>query len=192
MGRRNLLIAGNSTMPRSVGIWNLPALETCTPSDWCRENCYALQNRYTWRCVQEAYKWRYEMSLRRSFAQDMIDEIHRRRSLEWIRVHISGDFYSTTYVDKWAEVAGEFPNIIFRTNTKRQDLLSQMVKVFPKNFVVRESVDVTRNATGLVPTASIAGTPVTGTFIVCCNNCEKCKFYCWTHSNQNVQMETIL
>ena len=43
---RNLLVAGNSTMPRSVGIWNLPALKTCTPSAWCKKHCYALQGRF--------------------------------------------------------------------------------------------------------------------------------------------------
>ena len=192
MCRQNLLTAGNSTMPRSVGIWNLPAPQTCTPSSWCEEHCYACQNRYKWQTVQEAYHWRYCKSHEVSFVHQMIEEISRRRSLHWIRVHISGDFYSRKYVESWAQIAEEFPGITFRTNTKRQDLLPHMVKVFPKNFVVRESIDVTREATGLVPVHAIVGTPRTDDYFVCCNDCTQCCFHCWVYPGIDVRTATIL
>ena len=101
---KNLLIAGNSTMPSSVGIFNLPALKTCTPSVWCASHCYATKRRYVWANVVKAYTWRYRQSLRSDFVERMINEIQQRTNIIMIRPHISGDFYSTTYVRKWAEI----------------------------------------------------------------------------------------
>ena len=188
---RKLLIAGNSTMPRSVGIFNLPALITCKPSPWCREHCYALQGRFIWKCTLAAHYWRYVQSLKHTFANRMIDEIRSRRSIQYVRIHISGDFYSKEYIDKWAETAREFPEMIFRTNTKRIDLLKYMKKVFPENVVVRESTDPTRKSRGVFPQAAIKGTEGSDGFFVCKDHCEKCKFYCWNHPDKNVVTSRI-
>jgi len=190
---RNLLVAGNSTMPSSVGIFNIPALKTCTPSEWCREHCFALQGKFIWKPVKEAHEWRYKMSLREDFRYRMIKEVRRRKSLKWIRIHITGDFYSKDYVEKWDVIARALPNIIFRTNTKRQDLLPYMFTTFPPNIVVRESTDESRKPLlpSLVPQASIKGTPGTEYFVICNDDCEKCNFYCWTHPNVDVVSSQI-
>jgi hypothetical protein len=189
---KNLLIAGNCTMPTSVGIFNLPALETCTPSKWCREHCYALKNRFLWSCVKEAHKWRYKQSKLKGFVKKMISEISKRKSLKYIRVHITGDFYSYEYMLKWAEIARAFPNHIFRTNTKSRFLLKFMKDNFPSNFIVRESIDSTRKPSGIWPVAAIWGTIGSHNFFTCVNDCEKCKFYCWKNPNVNVVTKTIL
>jgi ssDNA-binding Zn-finger/Zn-ribbon topoisomerase 1 len=189
---RNLLVAGNSTMPPSVGIWNLPAIETCTPSPWCRKYCYACQGRFAWKNVREALAWRYRVSDRSDFASLMINEILRRKSIKFVRVHISGDFYNSYYVLQWSSIARQLPGITFRTNTKRQDLISLMKLHFPSNFVVRESIDETRKPTGLYPVAAIKGTPGSEGYFVCCNNCSKCRFYCWKHPEVNVVTGSIL
>lgn len=183
---KNLLVAGNSTMPTSVGIFNLPALKTCTPSKWCRKHCYALQGRFIWRSIKKVHQQRYLISRTKDFTNIMIEEIKRRKSLKYIRIHITGDFYNEEYVRKWVRIARIFPDMIFRTNTKRQDLIPLMKEEFPSNFVVRESTDPTRSSLGIFPEASIKGTPGTAKFYICQDDCEKCKFYCWHHSKVNV------
>ncbi len=186
---KNLLVAGNETMPTSVGIWNLPALTTCTPSPWCREHCYACKGRFVWRPIRRAYQERLRISKRNDFVLRMVNEIKRRRSLNFVRIHISGDFYSPEYVVKWgriAEVVQDFSNVQFRTNTKRQDLLPLMKKVFPNNIIVRESIDVTRKPTGLYPVAAIMGTPGSEDYFVCRDDCRACAFTCWFNSEMNV------
>jgi len=189
---RQLLIAGNSTMPKCVGIFNIPPLKTCTPSDWCRENCYALKRRFTWKTILEAYEWRLQESKKPDFVTKMINELNRRKSITFVRIHITGDFYSSCYVEKWAEIAEHFPSIIFRTNTRRRDLLKLMFEVFPQNVVVRESIDITRNGGVYFPVHAIKGTPGSEKYFTCSNNCEKCKFYCWYHENINVVSKEIL
>ena len=187
---KNLLVTGNSTMPKFVGIFNLPALLGCTPSKWCREHCYALRNRFQWKSIQKVLRWRYLQSLKPDFVSRMVDEISRRKSIRYVRVHISGDFYSSIYVRKWAEIAKACPGIHFRTNTKRQDFLDLMIKEFPSNFMIRESTDATRKGTGKVPQAAIRSLKEFDNFFVCINDCEKCTFYCW-YRNVNVVLKPL-
>ena len=188
---RNFLVAGNSTMPRYVGVFNLPVLKTCLPSRWCEEHCYGLQGRFLWNSVKASHQWRYEQSLKTDFVRKMVAEIRQRRSITFVRIHITGDFYSREYINKWAIIARARPYVTFRTNTKRIDFLEYMKKVFPKNMVVRESTDYTRKHYGYYPQAAIIGTPGSEKFFVCKDDCEKCSFYCWDYSKVNVVTSQI-
>lgn len=188
---KKLLVAGNSTMPRCVGVFNLPALKTCLPSRWCEEHCYGLRGRFLWHSTKASHEWRHKESLKIGFVKRMIDEITSRRSLSFVRIHITGDFYSRLYVDKWATIARECPWITFRTNTKRIDFLEYMKEVFPRNIVVRESTDCTRKHYGYYPQAAIIGTPGSENFFTCTDDCEKCKFHCWDYPKVNVVTSQI-
>ena len=187
----NLFVYGNATMPKSVAIFNLPPLKTCTPSPWCRENCYGLKRRFTWHSVKKSLAWRYEESKKADFINKATNEIKKFR-VPFVRIHITGDFYNKEYIDKWATIARACPGIIFRTNTKRQDFLPYMIKIFPENIVLRESIDESRNELGLTPVAAIVGTPRTSQFFICCNNCEPCGFYCWKNPEINIVGAKIL
>lgn len=183
---RNLLVAGNSTMPSSVGIFNLPPLITCRPSRWCKEHCYGLQGRFVWHTVKQSHAWRLKESKKNSFVDNIIAEIRRRKSIGYIRPHITGDFYSKGYIDKWVEIAKVFPDIIFRGSTRRIDFLNYMKKRLPKNYVMRESTDISRKHRGVFPQQSIKGVLGTEKFFVCIDDCEKCKFHCWYNPEINV------
>jgi len=181
-------------MPTSVGIWNLPALTTCTPSPWCKEHCYACQGRFTWKSVHAAHVRRYEISQNPFFVDWMVAEIKRRKTLDFVRIHISGDFYSPEYVGKWAVIACRIQNVSnvqFRTNTKRQDLLPLMKRIFPNNIIVRESIDPTRKPTGLYPVHAIKGTKNSEDYFVCKDDCRACAFTCWFNSQMNVVSSKI-
>lgn len=183
---RNLLVAGNSTMPPSVGIYNLPPLKTCTPSDWCREHCYGLQGRFVWGIIKQSLRWRYRESLKKGFTAKMIAEIKRRKRIKYVRPHITGDFYSLEYLKKWLEIIIQCPDILFRVTTRRQDLLPYIKKHQPKNFIVRESTDITRKPLGLFPQAAIRDVPGSKDFFICIDDCEQCKFHCYHNPTINV------
>ncbi len=188
---RNLLVAGNSTMPRSVGVFNLPALKTCLPSRWCEKHCYGLQGRFLWHSVKASHEWRYRESLKKRFVRKIVGEICRRPSIKFVRIHITGDFYSREYIKKWAIIARGVPHLTFRTNTKRIDFLEYMREVFPSNVVVRESTDCTRKHYGYYAQAAIIGTPGTSDFFTCVDDCEKCSFRCWDNRRINVVTSQI-
>ena len=180
-------------MPNYVGIFNLPSGPqwTCTPSEWCKEHCYTRKGRFRWDSILQTHIWRYYQSQDETFVQKMIDEIRRRLSIKYVRIHISGDFYSKKYIDKWATIAHAFPDIIFRTNTRRVRFLKYMKKVFPSNVVVRESTDITRKSHKVFPQAAIKGTPGSENFFVCKDNCGECNFYCWHNPNVDVVTSQI-
>lgn len=188
---KNLLIAGNTLTPSSVGIFNLPPLVTCTPSRWCKKHCYALFGRHCWPNVKKGQLWRYAMSLRNDFVNRMVSEIERRKSLKVIRIHLAGDFYNREYIDKWAEIAEAVPNRTFRANTKRRDFLRYMKKRFPKNIIIRESTDPSRTGLGIFPQAAVQGTPSSEKFFWCIDDCEKCKYHCYTHPKVNLVFKRI-
>lgn len=183
---RNLLVAGNITMPPSVGIFNLPPLLTCSPSDWCKEHCYGLQGRFIWKTVKESHRWRYKESHKNTFVNKMIDEIKRRKSIKYVRPHIVGDFYSLAYLNKWIQIIKQCPNIFFRITTRRQGLIPIMKDNQVENFIIRESTDITRKPSGFFPQAAIKGDIGTEKFYVCPDDCEKCKFYCYHNPNVDI------
>lgn len=188
--RTFLLMPGNCTMPRYVGIFNLPALSTCRPSEWCKKHCYANKGRFRFSNVRKAHGLRLTASLRDDFVSRRIAEI-KKKHYTYIRIHISGDFYSEAYVDKWAAIARAFPDIIFRTNTKRTDFMKHMKKVFPENLIVRESTDTTRKHREIFPQAAIIGTPGSEDFFTCNDECEACNFHCWHNPEVNVVTSQI-
>jgi len=189
--RRNLLVAGNTLVPSCVGIFNLPPLQTCTPSRWCRKHCYALYGRYRWKTVAAANAWRYKQSMRADFTTRMIEEIQRRYSIKFIRIHLSGDFYNRCYTQKWVQIAQALPEYIFRANTKRVDLMRYMYQHFPENIVVRESTDPTRNSHGFFPQAAVEGTPGWESFFWCQDDCETCGFSCYYDNKSNIAFRQI-
>lgn len=188
---KNLLIAGNTITPNSVGIFNLPPLKTCTPSKWCKKHCYALFGRHTWSNVRSGQEWRYKQSLRQDFVDKMVQEIKRRKSLKVIRIHLAGDFYSKKYIDKWIEIAIQLPDYIFRVNTKRLDFLKYLKKNSPRNLVIRESTDISRKGKGLFPQAAVEGTKGSKRFFWCIDDCEKCNYHCFYSPKINVVFKQL-
>lgn len=188
---KNLLITENPTMPSNVGIFNIPPLLTCYPSKWCKEHCYALHRRFLWPSVKKAMMWRYKQSLKKDFVSKMIEELKRRKSIKRVRIHITGDFYSEEYIYKWAEIAKNFSNIIFRTNTKQIRFFPLMKKIFPINVVIRESTDVSRPTTNTFPQAAIEGVKGSEKFYKCLDDCQACNFYCWRNRKINICLKEL-
>jgi hypothetical protein len=99
-----LLIRGNGKLGQSIYHFDLPAVVTCPGrSSVCEQVCYARQSRFRFPQVQERLRWCHEQSQRRDFPQHLVKEI-RRKGILVVRIHVSGDFYSAEYAEKWLAV----------------------------------------------------------------------------------------
>jgi len=116
---RLIVLTKTSAMP--VSSFGLPARTTCPgavfrPGSVCAA-CYADdRGRYSFPTVKEAQarrlKWTTQALADGSFAPTMIAHISRR-SEPYFRIHDSGDFFSTTYVEAWITIARALPVVRF-------------------------------------------------------------------------------
>lgn len=108
---RGLLVQGNRKIGAAIHHFDLPAILTCPGrSAVCEQVCYATQGRFRFRTVQARLQWCYERSQRPDFVTRMVREI-RRKGVLVVRIHVSGDFYSAAYAEKWLNVMRQCPRV---------------------------------------------------------------------------------
>jgi len=171
---------GNSKMGKNVKCFNLPPLETCTPTKWCAKNCYALKGRHTFANVKASHQRNLEMSKLAGFSIAATIELDRWRG-RYVRIHAAGDFYDEEYVNKWFLICRAVPHKLFKATTRRLDLREPLEKLAAlPNVVVRASTDPS-NCVGIgaFPVFAVPGTPVPDGHIMCNDDCEACKYECW-------------
>lgn len=175
-----LLKRGNLKLPTSVGIWNLPAVTTClgaTPA--CKQFCYALKAERQYPHTTACRRRHLEYSRAPWFVAAMIHEIrHRRRHLETVRIHESGDFYSSAYFDKWLQIAEALPAVTFFAYTRT---LATLNRPRPTNLILYHSLeahapDLAPNYTlkAYVITHGTAPLPGVRTCPGDCHHCHRC------------------
>lgn len=177
----DVFIKGNSKVGPEVMIFNLPPIRTCTPTKWCRENCYALMGRHRWQNVKDSWQKRLEISKGPNFVNLAVAELKKRKP-RYVRPHLAGDFYDAEYVRKWIEIVKQCPEILFRTTTKRKDLGKTLQKLNSlPNMTVRESLDISHpKPSGLLPLVTvIEGTPTKQKLLPCTDDCVACDYTCW-------------
>lgn len=125
---------GNSKLGPLIHHWSIPAiiLSICVGATaLCRKLCYAMQGHYNQRNVKEALLRNYEESLRDDFVTLACGWI-RALFVRVIRIHASGEFYSTTYVDKWIEIARRNPQVTFYAYTRswrKEPILERLIEL---------------------------------------------------------------
>jgi len=195
---KNLVIKGNSKMGKEVGIFNLPPKKTCTPTRWClkgkngKPSCYALRNNYILPSVRASLQKRFNASKRKDFVDKISSEINNSK-YKYFRIHSSGDFYSSEYVQKWIDIVRRCPGTLFRSTTRRRDLKKYIKQLSDlKNIIIRESLDTEINipSMGLKFTAlSHCKYPRRKNIIECKNNCVECQYLCWVNHSDVVYDE---
>lgn len=120
-------LSQNKKMKKMSGLktfnWGIPAYRsksgfvTCPFAGKCATGCYALQGAYVWSNVNQAFEARLQLSKGDTFVQVLDAEI-KRRKVQRLRVHDSGDFYSPAYRDKWFEIMRLNPQTAFYAYTK--------------------------------------------------------------------------
>jgi hypothetical protein len=148
MVTKNDIARGNEKLDSRIGIWNLPCQLSCPASTaFCREYCYAKKAEAMYKGVLPSRLRHYLSSLREDFVDEMIKAI-KDSGARVIRIHESGDFYSTDYLLKWLEIAKNLPGVRFYAYTKALNFVSEATKIlnergekWPGNFIIQGSVE---------------------------------------------------
>lgn len=116
----NLLKIGTNTkLGKGIAGFSLPAVSTCPGrTKLCEGICYATSGFFRFRNVRTSLQRSLEASGDDGFATLVRDEIRRRRSIEAVRIHPSGDFYSVEYIAKWIDIVKSSPNTRFWAYTR--------------------------------------------------------------------------
>lgn len=106
---------------------------TCPFADKCIKFCYAQKGAYAWKNVKPAFEWRYKQTKKDNFGELIQAELDRKKP-DVVRVHDSGDYYSTAYRDKWFEIMRNNPEIHFYSYTNSVSMFKDVD--LPDNFTV--------------------------------------------------------
>jgi hypothetical protein len=106
---------------------------TCPFAKDCVKYCYAQKGAYIWGNVSPAFERRYEATKLDTFVDLMTQEV-RRKKVDFLRIHDSGDYYSPAYLQKWLQIARNNPQTKFYSYTKSVPLFENVE--LPENFDV--------------------------------------------------------
>lgn len=126
--------------------FGIPALRsadgfsTCPQAGRCAAICYARQNKYEMPVVRRAREINLEFIRTRgmeAFVEAACEDLSRRRSVSYVRMHDSGDFWSQEYLDAWYEIArrNETKTFAAYTTSFHLDLWTRL----PGNFRMVQS-----------------------------------------------------
>lgn len=96
--------------------FDLPAKITCPGmTKACGDKCYAASMMRIYKGVAAKYARNLELANSDDFVMRMVRDIPPRCEF---RIHVSGDFYSAEYVDKWIEIVKRRPDVTFYSYTR--------------------------------------------------------------------------
>ena len=79
-----------------------------------------------------AFEKRLEISMQDNFIDLMIAEI-KKKKVDYVRVHDSGDYYDKRYLAKWFKIAELLPNVRFYSYTNEVGMIKNLESI-PKNY----------------------------------------------------------
>lgn len=120
--------------------FGIPALKTCPMKDVCGKYCYANKGAYAWPQVKQAYEYRFQETRKADFPELALSELKKKRKLEAVRWHDSGDFYNKEYLYKFFKIAESMPDKTFYAYTKQVKLLKDNWQSKPKNVIIIFSI----------------------------------------------------
>lgn len=116
-------------------------LKTCPNAASCVKGCYARQGAYQWSNVSQAYEARLAVTLQDDAAsvigaeiESLLTKATKRGRRLVLRIHDSGDFYSSSYQLMWYHVAKAFPEVTFYAYTKQVAQSLGLETARPVNF----------------------------------------------------------
>lgn len=137
----------NSKMKKMSGPktfnWGIPAykdstgFKTCPNAAACVKGCYATMGAYMFSNVAKVFQQRLTLARSAEFVAVMDGEI-KRRGVERLRIHDSGDFFDRLYTMKWVQVMVMNPSVQFYAYTKMVSLFKHLKETgqLPGNFTV--------------------------------------------------------
>ena len=133
-----MIKSGNDTA--IVGSFGITPVKTCIGAGACKNGCYACSGRYLFKNVKNKMSERYELTLTDNFIPVIDTEIKKLvvknpTKTVYIRIHDTGDFYNSEYVEKWFKVMELNPTVKFYAYTK-SIVLFKVFETMPDNFKV--------------------------------------------------------
>jgi hypothetical protein len=113
------------------------AHNTCPGALACAGVCYAKQGGYRYPNSIAARDHNLAFSQSDGFVAGIVSDLRRKRKINTVRIHDSGDFYSQEYFDKWCAIARALPRLTFYAYTKSLHL---DLTGAPVNFKVTQSL----------------------------------------------------
>ena len=172
-----LLSFGNNKIPKTTAIFNLPAISTCPQSTpECRKWCYARKAEIQYPAVLPSRAKNFTLSRSDTFVIQIGEALRKKRKLDTVRIHESGDFYNQKYFDKWIEISRALPDLTFYAYTKNTKI---DISKRPDNFIMLLSDDhklykgVWSKFNGVATVTKKGGSPSKGYFI-CPGSCKNC------------------
>lgn len=146
---------GNAKLSKAIATFALPAGHACpfanecksqtdkftgkiTDGPNCRFRCFSATNEARATTVRFA-RWRnFDLLRKARTVQKMADLIQNSIpfGVNYVRLHVSGDFFNEAYFKAWLNVALANPAITFYTYTKSLRLLVKYGKSLPSNFKI--------------------------------------------------------
>jgi hypothetical protein len=176
----------------NIHIFNITPKKTCKPTKWCVKNCYASKGNHTFPVVVNSSKTRLAMSKQADFVERAKAELVKyvksctKKNIQaYVRIHASGDFYSTEYIDKWFDIVSSFPSVKFLAFTKRDDMKESILKLSSlDNMSMYESLDPSKKIGSIGIKQAGVDIPLESPF-ECTGSCVECNYRCW-NSETNV------
>lgn len=117
------LSLGNLKLARNVAIFDLLAGFTCRDGISCVSKCYAVKAQ---QCRYRTWNKRLIYTYLAQHEQEFLSEILSTQlkmmgRIPYVRIHSSGDFFSSDYVRMWEKIAEMFPKKKFYFYTKMVD-----------------------------------------------------------------------
>lgn len=137
----------NSKIAKMSGVktynWGIPAYRaasgfaTCPNAAACAKGCYATMGAYAFSNVAKVFEKRLALARDPLFVGTIDSEI-KRRDVERLRIHDSGDFFSHLYLENWLRIMRRNPSVEFYAYTKMVSLLKDYYGrgLIPSNFTV--------------------------------------------------------
>lgn len=101
-------------------VWNLPAPASCPgSSDWCLEHCYNADERDdVFPVLRWTENWWTVLHRGSEFTQAVREQLDSSGERSAVRLHSSGDFFSSEYVELWRSLASSLPATVFWAYTR--------------------------------------------------------------------------
>ena len=146
---------GNAKLSKAIATFALPAGHACpfanecksqtdkftgkiTDGPNCRFRCFSATNEARASTVRFA-RWRnFDLLRKARTVQGMADLIQNSIPpfINYVRLHVAGDFFNETYFKAWLNVAIANPAVTFYTYTKSLPYLVKYRKSIPANFKI--------------------------------------------------------
>jgi hypothetical protein len=151
---------GNAKLDKRVATFSIPAGVTCPGAEDCKSmavlkdgkrsikdgpktvfRCFAASQEVLYKNTYEARQHNLRL-LKKARGWRAMSELIQASlpKTDYVRIHVSGDFFTQSYFDAWCVVAEDNPSVLFYAYTKSLHFWTTSLPYIPDNLVLTASV----------------------------------------------------